>query len=85
MSEQFKCPLCGQKCSENITDPKRTPEAYEAREAMRESHDALVEALARQVKNIERWMESGIPAGPEESKSIYDQMKAALLKAGVTP
>ena len=45
------------------------------------SHEALVEALTRQIGNIERWRETGISAGPEESKSIYDQMKAALKLA----
>jgi len=41
----------------------------------------LVTACKRQVDNIERWMEKEIPAGPEESESIYEQLKAALEKA----
>lgn len=35
-------------------------------------------AASRQVANIERWQETGVPAGPEESKEIYEQLKAAL-------
>ena len=39
---------------------------------------ALVAATRRQVENIERWLETGTPAGPEESKTIYDAMTSAL-------
>jgi len=41
----------------------------------------LVAAVRRQVENIERWREMGIPATPEESKSIYEQLLAALTRA----
>ena len=41
----------------------------------------LAEAVRRQVENIERWRETGIPATPEESKSIYEQLLAALTRA----
>lgn len=41
----------------------------------------MLAALRRQLANIERWIETGIPATPEESKSIYEQMKAAVDKA----
>jgi hypothetical protein len=34
-------------------------------------------ALDRQIRNIEHWMETGEAAGPEESKSIYEQLVAA--------
>lgn len=42
----------------------------------------LYEAVKRQVANIEHWLETGIPATPEESRSIYGQLKAALVAAG---
>ena len=38
----------------------------------------LESACRRQVENIERWMKTGEPAGPKESKTIYEQLKAAL-------
>jgi hypothetical protein len=41
----------------------------------------LLAACERQVANIERWLETGVPADAAESKSIYDQMKAAIAKA----
>jgi hypothetical protein len=57
-------------------------------EAVRQQDAALVvaaplllAALKRQVKNIERWLETGAPSGPEESKAIYEQMKAAVCAA----
>ena len=39
---------------------------------------ALVEDVTRQIENIDDWLETSIPAGPIKSKSIYDQMRAAL-------
>ncbi len=42
---------------------------------------ALVEAVTRQVENIDDWLATSIPAGPIESKSIYDQLRAALAAA----
>ena len=39
---------------------------------------ALVAATRRQVENVERWLETGTPAGPDESKTIYDAMTSAL-------
>jgi len=41
----------------------------------------LLAACKRQIANIERWLETGVPASAEESKSIYDQMVAAVAKA----
>ena len=38
----------------------------------------LVAATRRQVENVERWLETGTPAGPDESKAIYDAMTSAL-------
>jgi hypothetical protein len=36
-------------------------------------------ALHRQKANIEHWLDTGEAAGPEESRSIYDQICAALV------
>jgi len=41
----------------------------------------LLEACKRQVANIERWLETGVPADAEESRSIYEQLVAAIAKA----
>lgn len=42
-------------------------------------------ALRRMIENIDRWLETGVPAGPEESQSIYEELKrAADLADGVT-
>lgn len=41
----------------------------------------LVLALERQIANIEHWLETDIPATPEESRSIYEQMKSAVALA----
>lgn len=46
-----------------------------------EELSALKGAIERQVENIERWLETGVAASPEESKSIYDQLKTALKRA----
>ena len=40
--------------------------------------DRLRAALQRQVRNIEVWLATGLPAGPDESREIYEQMRAAL-------
>lgn len=54
-------------------------------EAVRQQDAALVlaaplllAALKRQIENIDRWLETGVPSGPEESKAIYEQMKTAV-------
>ncbi len=47
-------------------------------EALEAQLKAAREALERQKLNIDHWLETGIAAGPEESKSIYDQICAAL-------
>lgn len=39
---------------------------------------AMYAALKRQHENIQRWLETGEPASAEESKSIADQIAAAL-------
>ena len=41
----------------------------------------LYEALERQRANIEHWLETGEPASTDESRSIYEQIVAALTKA----
>jgi len=47
-------------------------------EAQAERIKRLEAACRRQVANIEHWLETGEPAGREESKSIYEQLNAAL-------
>jgi hypothetical protein len=46
--------------------------------ALQERITAMHLATARFLDNCDRWRETGIPATPEESKSIYDQIKSAL-------
>lgn len=41
----------------------------------------MLAALERQIANIERWIETGVPADEEESKSIYNQMKSSVVAA----
>ena len=38
------------------------------------------DALKRQVDNVTVWLETGLPATPDESRSIYEQMRGALLE-----
>lgn len=40
--------------------------------------ETMRDAIERQVENIERWLASGEAATPEESQSIYEQLKEAL-------
>jgi hypothetical protein len=57
-------------------------------------HDSLLSALddnqrlraavLRQVENIERWRETGIPADADESRSIYEQLCAAIGRTPVS-
>lgn len=44
-------------------------------------YQEMLAALRRQRLNIEHWLETGIPAGPEESKGIYEQIVAAVESA----
>lgn len=41
----------------------------------------MLAAIQRQVANIEHWQETGEAAGPDESREIYEQLKAAMSKA----
>lgn len=41
----------------------------------------LLAAVKLQLANIERWLETGVPATAEESKAIYEQLKAAAEAA----
>ena len=52
----------------------------QAMAAFAAENERLRKAVQRQVDNIDRWMETGIPANAEESQSIYEQMKYALEK-----
>lgn len=45
---------------------------------LQEHCDRLESAARRQVQNIEHWLETDEPASPEESRSIYEQLKGAL-------
>ncbi|HMR09223.1 MAG TPA: hypothetical protein PKA88_25760 [Polyangiaceae bacterium] len=64
----------------------RVAEAVRAHDVpLIESAPLLLDALSVQVANIERWLETGTPSGPEESKAIYEQMKAALEAAKAGP
>lgn len=54
---------------------ERAEEAFEIAKAHR---DRLESAARRQIQNIEHWLETSEPASPEESRSIYEQLKAAL-------
>ena len=51
---------------------------YEDMRRMQGRVEAQEKACRRQVENIERWLQTGVPAGPGESKEIYEQLKAAL-------
>jgi len=57
-------------------------EQRDAATARAEKAEARVKELEKacryQVENIERWLKTGEPAGPEESKAIYEQLKVAL-------
>ena len=47
-------------------------------------HEAFVTmlaALTRQHENIQRWLATGEPASPGESKEIAEQIEAAIKKA----
>ena len=49
------------------------------------NHEAIIELLVaaakRQVENIKRWNRTGEPAGPAESKEIYEQLVEAIKAA----
>ena len=47
-------------------------------DALNDRVGVLTAALERQRANIEHWLETGEPASSEESKSIYEQICAAL-------
>lgn len=64
---------CEARAENDGLDPAAVPVLLAEREG-------LLEACKRQVENIEHWMETGIPATPEESRSIYEQLKAAIQK-----
>lgn len=41
----------------------------------------LMAATEAMLKNLDCWLETGIPAGPAESKRLYDMMLDAATKA----
>lgn len=42
------------------------------------NRDRLRAAALRLVENVERWLRTGVPAGPDESRAMYEQLCAAL-------
>jgi hypothetical protein len=38
-------------------------------------------AIKMQVLNIERWLQTGVAAGPEESRDLYERLCAAIGRA----
>ena len=42
----------------------------------------MYEALQEMVATYEAYLETGVPADPEQSKKLHEKMKAALKKAG---
>jgi hypothetical protein len=68
-----------------LPDTRPEPEPFEVwRDACGLALEAADEierlraALQRQVRNIDVWLATGLPAGPDESREIYEQMRAAL-------
>ena len=47
-------------------------------EAYQAHADTLRAAITTMIDSIERWLETGIPAGPDESKAIYEQLSRAV-------
>ena len=60
------------------TGPCRAHACRRVRTEMQAEIERLRAAIARQVANIDRWLETGIPADADESKSIYDQLCEAI-------
>jgi hypothetical protein len=46
------------------------------------SRDTLRAAVRRHVGRIDDWLRTGAPCGPEESRSIYEQLCGALGERG---
>ena len=67
----YWCPRCGALRCMGLVSVSEYAEAL----------PDMLEACKVQVANIERWLETGVPANPEESRSIYEGMKAAIAKA----
>jgi len=64
-----------------LTSQGRVRQRASQLQGLAESHTALLAACERQVANIERWLETGVPATADESESIYGQMVDAIAKA----
>ncbi len=60
------------------TGPCRAHACRRVRTEMQAEIERLRAAIARQVANIDRWLETGIPADADESRSIYDQLCEAI-------
>jgi hypothetical protein len=50
----------------------------ESHERLRGERDELVLACQRWQASMCLWLETGVPSSPEESKSIFDQVNAAV-------
>ena len=53
----------------------------DANRRLKAAAPVMLAALQRQHVNILSWLETGEPAGPEESKSIADEIEAAIIAA----
>jgi hypothetical protein len=49
--------------------------------ATHEIHAELLSATEAWIAAMDRWLETGEPASPEESKAIYEAVVAAVAKA----
>jgi hypothetical protein len=64
------CVTAGNRCSLTLANARLIAAAPE-----------LLAALKRQQANIRRWLETGVPANAEESRSISEQIDAAIKVA----
>ena len=85
--ELAPCPHCGSSPSDLTTaylagvhhdGGCRRHSCRRVRIEMQVEIERLRSAIARQVANIDRWLETGIAADADESKSIYDQLCEAI-------
>lgn len=61
-----------------VDKASREKPAIPATSSRREAYDAMLAALVRQRDNIDRWLDTGEPAGAAESESIYNEIVAAI-------
>ena len=68
-----------------LHDGMRPARETEANASLIATAPVLDAALKRQTANIECWLTTGRPATPEEGRSIYEQLVAALARAEERP